>query len=248
MSQVFFKCDLILDGTVTPDDCIAHAISQGGQLPKLGCHFTPAILRGIADALKDEPMPDGAVRVTHLLGCAKRAQWQKVNPLTIDPRDAYALFRGQIGHAMVERYHGHEIFLSEERLMFAFDGVVITGKPDAVLDPKHGHLDDYKTTKWTPREPYPHHVEQANAYAWLLARCKKIRVKTAAIVYIEMGGVTRLDAPIWSRQKTEVFLRDRIGLWKTGTPTPSEWECKSCPIQDCPARIKNTRGGRREKR
>jgi len=246
---VFFKCDLILDGDrISPADCIAHAISQGGHLPEIGCHFTPAILRGIADALKDEPMPEGAVRVTQLLGCAKRAQWQKANPLVIDPRDAWNLFRGQIGHAMVERFHDHEIFLSEERLTFEFEGIAITGKPDAVLNPEHAHLDDYKTAKWTPREPYPHHVEQVNVYAWLLARCKKIGVKTAAIVYIEMGGVQRLPAPVWLRKKTEAFLRERIELWKSGAPTPSEWECKSCPIQECPARLVPKRGGKREKR
>jgi len=235
-----FLC-VVTQQPVSVADCIAHATSEGGQLAELGCPFTPAILRGIADTLAEETMPNGTVRVTQLLACAKRVQWQQANPYTVDPRDAYALFRGQIGHAIVERYHGEEIFLSEERLSVPHLGITLTGKPDAVLHSEHRHLDDYKTTRRIPREPHAHHIAQVNLYAWLIAQTKHIAIKTAAIVYLDMGGVTRLSVPIWTRKKTEAFLRERIGLWQTGTPTPQSWECKTCPLATvCDARIPQT--------
>ena len=228
-----FQC-VVTGQPVAVADCLAHATSEGGQLAELGCPFTPAILRGIAKALEDQPMPNGALRVTQLLGCAKRVQWQRDHPYPMDPRDGYNLFRGQIGHAIVERYHGAEILLSEERLSAEIDGVTVTGQPDAVVDTESRHLDDYKTTKRIPREPYEHHIEQLNIYAWLLKRAKGIKIKTAAIVYLDMGGVARLAAPVWSRRKTEKFLRERIAAWQTGATTPSAWECKSCPLnQEC---------------
>lgn len=226
-----FQC-VVTGQPVAVADCIAHAVSEGGQLAELGCPFTPAILRGIAKTLEDQPMPNGALRVTQLLGCAKRVQWQRDHPYPMDPRDAYNLFRGQIGHTIVESYHGSEILLSEERLSAEIAGVTVTGQPDAVVDTEHRHLDDYKTTKRIPREPYEHHIAQVNVYAWLLHKAKGVEIKTASIVYLDMGGVAHLAVPIWSRRKTEKFLRERIASWQQGATTPSAWECKSCPLNE----------------
>ncbi len=229
MSFNGFQC-VVTGEPVAVADCIAHAISEGGQLAELGCPFTPAILRGIAKALEDQPIPNGSVRVTALLACAQRVQWQRDHPYPMDPRDGYNLFRGQIGHAIVESYHGAEILLSEERLSAEIGGVTVTGQPDAVVDTERRHLDDYKTTKRIPREPYEHHIAQVNVYAWLLHRAKGVEIETASIVYLDMGGVARLAAPVWSRRKTEKFLRERIASWQQGATTPSAWECKSCPL------------------
>ncbi len=224
-----FKC-VATGESVAVADCLAHAVSEGGQLAELGCPFTPAILRGIADALAEQPMPYGALRVTQLLGCAKRVQWQSDHPYSVDPRDGYPLFRGQIGHAIVERHHGAEILLSEERLSAPLAGVTVTGQPDAVVNTESRHLDDYKTTKRIPTAPYGHHVAQLNVYAWLLHKAKDIAIETASIVYLDMGGVARLTAPVWSRRKTETFLRERIAAWNEGATTPAYYECKSCPL------------------
>lgn len=238
-----FRC-VVTQEPVWVSDCIAHAISEGSQLNQLGCPFTPAILRGIAHTLEDEPTlspafpsgaPNGSVRVTHLLACAKRVQWQRDHPYWMDPRDAYAMFRGQIGHAIIERHHGDEILLSEERLNTEFDGVTLTGKPDAVLDTERRHLDDYKTTRFIPKSPYDHHIAQLNLYAWLLHQAKNLVIGTASIVYLDMAGVARLPAPVWPLSETEAYLRERITLWKQNTATPVAYECKSCPLKaDCP--------------
>jgi len=243
-----FLCE-ITGQSISVENCIAHAARESGRLTELvgangeRCHFTPALLRGIAEALKDEPMPDGAVRVTQLLGCAKRFQWQTIVNYAVYPHDGYALFRGQIGHTIVERYHGDEILLSEERLTVTFGGVAITGKPDAVLCDHH--IDDYKTTRRVPREPYEHHEQQVNLYAWLIERARGVQIETASIVYLDMGEVARLTVPVWKRKATEKFLRERIALWHAGTPMPSAWECKTCPLGDeCNVRIAPTRRGR----
>ena len=224
-----FQC-VVTGQPVTVANCIAHATSEGGQLAEIGCPFTPAILRGIAKTLEEQPMPNGAVRVTQLLGCPRRHQWQRAHPYIMDPRDAYNLFRGQIGHAIVESYHGSEILLSEECLSAKIAGVTVTGQPDAVVDTERRHLDDYKTTKRIPREPYAHHIAQINVYAWLLRKAKDIRIETASIVYLDMGGVARLAVPLWSRKQTEKFLRERIAAWREKATIPSAWECKSCPL------------------
>jgi hypothetical protein len=77
-----------------------------------------------------------------------------------------------------------------------------------------------------------------NLYAWLIWQTKHIAIKTAAIVYLDMGGVARLNVPIWTRKKTEAFLRERIGPWRSGTPSPQSWECKTCLLAvTCEARI-----------
>ncbi len=176
----------------------------------------------------------GSVRVTHLLACAKRVQWQRDHPYWMDPRHAYAMFRGQIGHAIIEQHHGAEILLSEERLSTVLDGITLTGKPDAVLDTERRHLDDYKTTRYVPKKPHDHHIAQLNLYAWLLRQAKNVVIETASIVYLDMSGVVRLPAPVWSLSQTEACLRERIARWKQSAATPVAYECKSCPLKaDC---------------
>lgn len=236
MPFTHFCCE-ISGEPVSVADCIAHAQSEGGRLSELvgrngeRCPFTPAILRGIAQALVDEPMPEGAIRVTHLLSCAKRTQWQATNDYAVRPGDGYALFRGQLGHAMVEGHHGDEILLSEERLTIEFGGILLTGKPDAVLNTAEYHIDDYKTTRRLPHEPYEHHIAQVNLYAWLIEKTRAVKIETASIVYLDMGGVSRLPVSVWPRKKTERFMREQILRWQAGTPRPSVWECKTCPMQ-----------------
>lgn len=224
-----FLC-VITGQPVSFDHCIGHAMREGAELARRGCSFTPAVLRGIAQTLQDQPMPNGAIRVTQLLGCPRRTQWQAAHTYAVDPRSAYNLFRGQIGHAIIESHHGSEILLSEERLSATFAGVTITGQPDAVVDTKRRHLDDYKTTARVPREPYENHIAQVNLYVWLLHRAAKVSIQTASILYLDMRSVARLPVPIWSRQQTERFLRERIRFWQAGATIPSEWECKSCPL------------------
>jgi len=142
-----FVCEL--DGRrVTVAECLAcsHRRQARGEN---GCRFTPPIVAGIVEG--NRPRELMAYSATELIGCHRRVVLKEREEYWIKPSQAYWAFRGQLGHAIVERYSGNgERAIVEQRFYAQVGGMLVTGKPDLVY-PEERLLVDYKTTKSVPK-------------------------------------------------------------------------------------------------
>ncbi len=134
---------------VSPDDCLTCA-AQGGRegADGLPCPLSAPVLRGIIE--NAQPRGLQAYSATELAGCPRQVVLQDQVPYDVDPEQAYWLFRGTLGHQIVEAYtHGDAIV--EQRLYATLNGMLLTGQPDVVY-PDRRLVVDYKTTKRVPRD------------------------------------------------------------------------------------------------
>jgi CRISPR/Cas system-associated exonuclease Cas4 (RecB family) len=85
----------------------------------------------------------------------------------------------------------------------------------------------------SPPEPYAHHVEQLNLYAWLLAQ-HDIEIIAAQVVYLDMAGVLRLQAPLHDLESVADLIDERLAAFardervKDGEDDP--WNCRYCHV------------------
>lgn len=234
---------------VSVADCLAHARADESALPELGCHLTAALLRVVADALKEEDLDANAIRVTQLLGCPREAAWKKSRDYWITPQQAYWFWRGQLFHAGIERGKGTRDVV-ERRFKLDVklgDGTIITGKPDAIVPiPTDAptrqrkksccapyRLVDYKSTERVPSEPKPQHVQQLNVYRWLVADClravENIEIADEGdLVYLTMTKIARMRVQLVSVAETDAFVCERIKLFQAATPAPDWRMCAYC--------------------
>jgi CRISPR/Cas system-associated exonuclease Cas4 (RecB family) len=141
-----FLCELD-ESKVSPTDCLA--CSHRRQVQGLNtCHFPPPIIRGIVES--SQPRALRGYSATELIGCHRKVALKDRADYWVKPSQAYWLFRGHLGHAIVERYHGDGV-IAEQRFYAEVDGMLVTGQPDVVY-PDDRLLVDYKTSKRVPRE------------------------------------------------------------------------------------------------
>jgi len=143
-----FVCEL--DGRcVCPEACLkcSHRRQVNGENT---CHFPPPIIAGIIES--NQPRELMGYSATELIGCHRRVVLQEEVDYWVKPSQAYWAFRGQLGHAIVERFHDGNgaRTIAEERFYAEMDGMLITGQPD-VIYPDDRLLVDYKTAKRVPQ-------------------------------------------------------------------------------------------------
>ena len=238
-----FMCP-IENEIVSPKTCIAHAVEKGKDLPVLGCHFTPKLLREIAKQIAETELFDANTwRVTELIGCIRKARLQRTVQYALTPKQAFWMWRGSLIHAMLEDHRPDEVLLAEKRLFAKVGKVTLTGKPDALLT--GNHLADYKSTERLPREPHDHHIAQLNVYAWLLAQ-NRLRVQSAEIVYISMMEPRRMPVPLVALADTQTYIETQARLlMQKRLPVREEtWECTYCAVQIA-CQLSAFKGGRR---
>jgi CRISPR-associated protein Cas4 len=227
---------------VSPKTCIAHAVDKGKDLPAMGCHFTPKLLREIAKQIVEtESFDANTWRVTELIGCVRKARLQRTVQYALTPKQAFWMWRGSLIHAMLEDHHPDEVLLAEKRLFVKVGKITLTGKPDALL--VGNHLADYKSTERLPREPRDHHIDQLNVYAWLLAQ-NGMTVQSAEIVYISMMEPRRLLVQLAKLADTQAYIEAQARrLTLKRLPVRVEtWECGYCAVRiACEAQAR--RGG-----
>jgi hypothetical protein len=141
----------------------------------------------------------------------------------------------------------------EQRLHADIDGWHISGAIDLQIVSDEGiEINDYKTVSvWAVMNDKPEWEQQLNIYAWLVETVKKAPITKIKIVAILKDWksaeadtrqsypprqVVTIDIPIWSMEKREAFIKERIHLHSealfandTNEPlpecTPSEcWE------------------------
>lgn len=116
--------------------------------------------------LDDEGRPTEGFSITELLsGCLRCKVLQRYEPYTEDIMERWHRWRGTAFHSSLEA-HPVPGTVSEVRFYSRIGDDVVSGKPDIIYP---NAIVDLKTTKRIPLYgPWPNHVEQLNAYRWLV--------------------------------------------------------------------------------
>ena len=116
------------------------------------------------------------IHVSEVVGCLRKAFFNRVRPPTVTPANAVMILGGNIHESLqaVLRRYGYE---TEFRVALDAKDVKLVGHADA-YHPEKQHVLEFKTTSKIPDSPYPEHVRQAQAYVTLT------NSKKAYIIYI----------------------------------------------------------------
>jgi hypothetical protein len=175
---------------------------------------------------------------------------QHLDELESDASDmVWSLFGSAVHHILEQG--GDDNHLVEERLHAEMDGWNISGAIDLqIIHPDGIEINDYKTVGvYGVMNEKKEWEEQLNIYAWLVETVKKTPVTALKIVAIirdwnrrdsntragyPAAPVAVIDIPLWSMQRREEYVRERIHAhsealfaMETGEPIPS------CSPEDC---------------
>jgi hypothetical protein len=175
---------------------------------------------------------------------------QHLDELESDASDmVWSLFGSAVHHILEQG--GDDNHLVEERLHAEMDGWNISGAIDLqIIHPDGIEINDYKTVGvYGVMNEKKEWEEQLNIYAWLVEAVKKTPVTALKIVAIirdwnrrdsntragyPAAPVAVIDIPLWSMQRREEYVRDRIHAhsealfaMETGADIPP------CTPEDC---------------
>jgi len=155
----------------------------------------------------------------------RRKHW---NEMTQDVADMLWMLMGTALHVVAERSEiaGHT---NEERLMVGIDDVILSGAIDLQKNDKDGTvITDYKfTSAWALMNDKPEWEQQQNIYKYLVERVKRQPVKKLEICALirdwsrrdamnkpsyPQAPIQVLNIPIWTHDRVEAFIRERINL------------------------------------
>jgi len=166
----------------------------------------------------------------------KRKHWDDMEQ---DVTDMLWSMLGSALHVVAERSEVVD-HLNEERLFMEVDGVTLSGSIDLQQHVKGGvALKDYKfTSVWAVMNDKPEWEQQLNVYAWMVHKIKGVSIKGLQICAILRDWSTRkaqtesgypqaqiqmVDIPIWSFDKTEKYVHERIELHKE-SKVQADWD------------------------
>jgi len=164
----------------------------------------------------------------------------------IEPQHGYYSARGRIIHdgqqlAAVQFLTDEIEVETEKRLHVNVAGQDISGKFD-IYYVRRGLLLDYKSTSRIPEEPYPNHIQQLNAYAYILMR-NGYTVNEMGLVYMTFSGEKMMPVEIWPPDETEALLEELVNFYveylhehkvpprSACVNAQSGWICRFCPFQ-----------------
>ena len=165
-------------GQLTAEECLQCSASGESR-----CHYDYGLLRFIYRDRQDRP----DVHVTDLTGCLRKAFYDKTRTVIKYAYENIVLALGSITHGLLEAEE------DVDECEMSVDELGVKGTMDRVhWVPGGARIIDYKTTRWLKPSnlPYGSHELQINFYAQML-RAKGIRVKSAAIQYIDLSGPTK---------------------------------------------------------
>ena len=166
----------------------------------------------------------------------KRKHWDDMEQ---DVTDMLWSMLGSALHVVAERSEVVD-HLNEERLFMEVDGVTLSGSIDLQQHVKGGvALKDYKfTSVWAVMNDKPEWKQQLNVYAWMVHKIKGVSIKGLQICAILRDWSTRkaqtesgypqaqiqmVDIPVWSFDKTEKYVHERIELHKE-SKVQADWD------------------------
>jgi len=126
---------------------------------------------------------NGVVRVTHGLGCPRRAAIEHVETYRVDPLDANAALTGVAFHALME--HAGHPDMTEVEVKGVIEGIPVNGKIDRMRRLHDGtfiiedwkHISDFQVKYRKQDGIKPEHIIQASIYAEL---CQQMGMRRPA--------------------------------------------------------------------
>jgi hypothetical protein len=130
----------------------------------------------------------GAVRVTHGLGCPRRAVIEHVEDYAVDPLDCNAMLTGTAWHSLMERYGrpGTVEVSVAGNLATPGGSVAVAGRSDCIVGEHvhdHKHIGDDKLRYKLREGATPEHRVQLSLYAELRAQGGHERPSKGVIWY-----------------------------------------------------------------
>lgn len=182
---------------------------------------------------------DADISVTELLNPPqlRRLRIQHDHEIEEDVADRIYSLQGQAMHSIIERAGVEADELSEVTLYTTYLGWKIKGTFDHVSISK-GELNDYKNTSaWKVKDGKlpPEWEAQTNIYRRILEREKGITINSVAIIALlrdwtkmearrnadyPSAPAVRIEVPIWSADKTDAFIEERVRLHQQNPPQP----------------------------
>lgn len=166
--------------------------------------------------------------VTEMMGSPKISILRKKYDaeIKVDVSEMLYSMAGTALHNILEK-GADKNHIVEERLFAEFDGWNISGAIDLQIVTDAGiEINDYKNVGvWSVQNPKPEWEEQLNVYAWLVEKLKGAPITGLKIIAFlrdfsareskiranyPRSGVVAIDIPIWSMDKREEYIRERI--------------------------------------
>lgn len=155
----------------------------------------------------------------------KHRHWDEIE---VDASEMVWSLFGSAVHGILEHGKGKN-HVVEERIHLMHDGWHLSGAIDLQEVDEDGiHISDYKVTgAWSVRNEKQDWHDQLNVYAWMVEKAKKVPVKSLSIIAIvrdwsareaalkedyPQAPIVTIDIPLWSMEKREAFVNERIGL------------------------------------
>ena len=208
-------------------ECFAHAIS-------CQCPWTPAVLEAMAANVRPQ---QSCLTVTELISCARQTVLKKLNDWYEAPASSYAKFRGSMFHRALEGSDSGAIV--EKRFTAVLpNGIEISGQPDLIYPDQHLLL-DFKTTRYLPKEPYPHHQWQLNSDRYLVSG--EYPIWNLEVAYFDMSTCSRMNVPLLDPKQVEDVLCAQGAAVTEGmkgevlperTGENGLWQCGYCPFTE----------------
>jgi len=223
---------------VPKDDCYNCAMTNDNP-----CPYTAPIIKSI---LENENSRD-YISVTTLLSCPRKYILSQKSDYYDTLDNMFYKWRGTVYHGVVDSCQDSSVAMSEERFEVVIDGIKLTGKPDELIVDK-GILRDYKTTKKLPKYdvPYVNHTAQLNIYKYILEQNLRkdnpnFKIIRMEIIYLDMEGIKKTRAPIWTEEKVVNFIIPRLQLLDSSiknniipekVDVKDMWQCGYCSINE----------------
>lgn len=204
--------------------------------------------QAIVDAVKADPYSKGGsdFSCTELLGPPRKAALAEKHKdsLEEDAADRLWSLYGQIAHLILER--ANRTALAEKRMSAKFGDFTVSAQFDT-LDIENGVLSDYKfqsSWKFKKQDVDPDWEAQLNIQLEILRR-NGMDAKELQIIGLlrdwskgqadrdpdyPQRGVSVVSIPVWTRERTEKFILDRITLHRQARvdlplcTAPERWE------------------------
>jgi hypothetical protein len=185
----------------------------------------------IVKAVTNDPYDAGAsdISVTSLIGPARKRQLtiKHKDELTEDVADRLFSLYGQIVHGIFERADlSDDEVITERRMFIERHGWRLSGRFDRFVLANHTILQDYKfTSLFTVKDGCkPEHEQQLNIYRLMLIEhgytVDGLQIIAVLRDWSKMRAqrdpgypqkpVVVVDVPIWSEEKTEAYITERL--------------------------------------
>lgn len=210
----------------------------------------------LVDAVRNDPYNSGDcdISVTRLIKPPRAVALAKrhYDEIEVDASQRIYALMGQLGHEVLERAAKTNSNIVEKRFFAQHMGWTISGQVDLIQDAASSELSDYKyTSKWVASDGMkPEWEQQLNLNRWLAIQNGITNINKLSITAFyrdwsapaaERGQCPPLPvevfcAPVWSEERTLVFLSERIRLHQEASALPDE-SLPECSAEERWARL-----------